>query len=144
MPYGSVGLSQTEAAFVRRERVARLATADARGRPHVIPVCFVFHDGSFWAAIDEKPKRTLRLKRLRNIAENPRVALLIDRYDDDWNRLAYVLVEGEASLTDGSQQAGVLSALRERYPQYREMRLEERPLIRVQPEKVVSWGALEG
>ena len=144
MSYGSVGLSQTEAAFVRRERVARLATADARGRPHVIPVCFVFHAGCFWVAIDEKPKRTLRLKRLRNIAENPRVALLIDRYDDDWNRLAYVLVEGEASLAAGSLQPSVLSALRERYPQYREMRLEERPLIRVQPEKVVSWGALEG
>ena len=136
-------LSQVEVAFVGRQRVAHLATADARGVPHVVPVCCVYLDGSFWIAIDEKPKRTLRLKRLRNIEENPRVSLVFDRYEDDWSRLAYVLVQGEASVVPGLQQPGALAALREKYPQYREMRLEERPLIRVRPRKVVSWGALE-
>ena len=87
-------LSASELRFIERRRVAHLATADATGRPHVVPVCFAHLDGRFYIAIDEKPKRSLRLKRLRNIEENPQVALVFDRYDDDWSRLGWVLVQG--------------------------------------------------
>ena len=135
-------LSEEQAEFVQRQRVAHLATADATGQPHVVPVCFAYHLGALWIAIDEKPKRSLRLKRLRNIAENPRVSLVFDRYEDDWSRLRYVLVLGQASVVPrGGEEPGVLAALRARYPQYAGMALEERPLIKVAPERAVSWGA---
>jgi PPOX class probable F420-dependent enzyme len=125
--------------------VARLATADSTGRPHVIPVCFAYVDGEFWIAVDEKPKTTTRLKRLRNIEENARVALVFDRYEEDWSRLAYVLVQGRAEvLVAGQEHAGVLAALRGRYPQYEAMGLEGRPLINVSPERVVGWGGSVG
>lgn len=134
-------LSLEQLAFVNNCRVGRLATTSASGEPHVVPVCFAFVDACFWVAIDEKPKRGTHLKRLRNIKENPKVALLFDRWDEDWRRLAYVLVHGTADvLGRGDGMPGVLAALRERYPQYREMRLEERPLIRITPERVVAWG----
>jgi PPOX class probable F420-dependent enzyme len=108
-----------------------------------VPVCFARHDGAFWIAIDEKPKRTTALKRLRNIEENPRVSLLFDRYDEDWTRLGYVLVHGAASVIEvGGSRAEVLAALRSRYPQYVEMALEERPLVRVAVERVVAWGEI--
>jgi len=135
--------SDAELRFVLSQRVAHFATVDAPGWPHVVPVCFTYVGGCFWVAVDEKPKRTSRLKRLRNIEENANVALLFDRYDDDWRRLAYVLVRGAAAIVPVAQeQPQVLEALRERYAQYAEMRLEERPLIRVRPERVVSWGDL--
>ncbi len=136
-------LSQREAAFVQRQRLAHLATADARGRPHVIPVCFVYLDGVFYTPIDEKPKRSTRLRRLRNIEANPDVALVFDEYGEDWSRLGYVLVRGTAAvLGGGPEQERVAAALREKYPQYRSMALEGQPLIRVRPERVVSWGAV--
>lgn len=136
-------LSETQAAFVQRQRVARLATADAEGVPHVIPVCFVYLDGAFYSAIDEKPKRSARLKRLRNIEANPRAALLFDEYDEDWTRLAWVLVQGTAAvLTGGGEYERSLAALREKYRQYRSMALAGRSLIRVRPERVASWGAV--
>jgi len=104
-------------------------------------VCFAYLGGAFWIAIDEKPKRTTRLKRLRNIEENPRVSLIFDRYDEDWTRLAYVLVQGIAEVVGGAPSS-VVAALRARYEQYASMRLEERPAMRITPEKVVSWGSL--
>jgi PPOX class probable F420-dependent enzyme len=131
-------------AFVEACRVAHLATADAAGRPHVIPVCFVYVDGALWIAVDEKPKTTTRLKRLRNILENPQVALVFDRYDEDWSRLAYVLVTGKAEVIEEARsRPEVLSGLRAKYLQYAAMRLEGRPAIRVVPGKVVSWGEVK-
>ncbi len=136
-------LTPEQLAFVLAQRVAHLATADANGEPHVIPVCFAYLDGCFWIAIDEKPKRSTDLKRLRNIRENSRVSLLFDRYDDDWSRLAYVLVHGTAEvLAEGAAYPEVLAALRERYAQYAGMALEQRPLVRVTVERVAVWGAL--
>ena len=129
--------------FIQRLRVGRLATADAQGRPHVIPVCFVYLEGCFYTPIDEKPKRSTRLRRLRNIEENPRVALVLDEYSEDWSRLAWVLVAGVAEvLTEGADYSKALRALREKYHQYRSMALEGRPLIRIRPERLLSWGAL--
>lgn len=133
-------LSSAEAAFVSAQPLGHLATADAGGRPHVVPVCFAYLDGEFWIAIDEKPKRTTRLKRLRNIEENAHVALVIDRYDDDWSRLAYVMVQGQATVTTGGAEPQALAALRQKYEPYRQMALEDRSVIRIRPERVASWG----
>lgn len=138
-------LAEDQLAFILSRRLAHLATADADGRPHVVPVVFAYHQGNLWIAIDEKPKRTLRLKRLRNIEQNPKVALVFDRYQEDWERLAYVLVHGTAVILQrGDEEPGALAALRERYPQYRRMALEERPLIRITPERATSWGEMAG
>ena len=124
-------------------RVGHLATADAEGRPHVVPVCFAYLDGRIYIAIDEKPKRSLRLKRLRNIEENPRVALVFDRYDEDWSRLGWVMVRGTATVIDGgAEHERAVAELREKYEQYRSMTLEGRPVISVTVERVSSWGDL--
>jgi PPOX class probable F420-dependent enzyme len=124
--------------------VAHLATADRSGKPHVVPVCFAYSDGRFYIAIDEKPKQSLRLKRVRNIEENPRVALIFDRYDEDWSRLAWVFVQGTASIISGGpEQERAINALRGRYEQYQRMALEDRLVIRVTMEKARSWGRLD-
>jgi len=137
-------LSPREATFVERQRVAHLATADAEGRPHAVPVCFVYLGGRFYIPIDEKPKRTQRLRRLRNIEENPRAALVFDHYEEDWERLAYILVRGTASILGESQEhERAVAALRQKYPQYRSMELERRPLVRIEPEQAVGWGHLD-
>ena len=136
-------LSPREEAFLRERRVAHLATADAEGRPFVVPVCFVYVDGRLYTPVDEKPKSGRRLRRLRNIEVNPQVALVFDRYEDDWGRLAWVLVRGRASLlTDAEEKGAAVAELRRKYQQYRSMALEERPLIRVEPESASSWGAV--
>lgn len=136
-------LSERQEAFLRRQRVARLATADADGRPSVVPVCYAWLDGRLYTPIDEKAKSGRPLKRLRNIEANPQVAIVCDRYDDDWRRLAWVHVRGRATLvTEAGERSRAIAALRERYPQYESMALEERPLIRIDPEAVSSWGTL--
>jgi len=80
-------LSKSERRFLADRRVAHLATADARAVPHVVPVCFAISQGTLYITIDEKPKRHIMLKRLRNIAENPKVAVVVDRYDENWSLL---------------------------------------------------------
>jgi len=140
-----MSLSDDERAFAERHRVAHLATADATGAPHVIPICYALVNEAFYFVIDEKPKRTRTgLKRLRNIAANPQVALVIDDYDDDWSRLAYLLVHGEASrVSDRNEYTRVLAALRERYLQYRAMPLtfDTHPMIAVAPHRTHLWRA---
>jgi len=136
-------LATRELQFLQSQRVGHLATADANGRPHVVPVCFAYVDDRIYIAIDEKPKRSLRLKRLRNIEANPEVAIIFDRYDEDWTRLGWVLIRGTAAVLGyGPEHARALAALREKYPQYRAMALEERPVIRITVERVSSWGTL--
>ena len=100
-------------------RVARLATADAAGQPHLVPLVFALAGDSVFSAVDAKPKRTRALRRLRNIAENPRVALLADHYDDDWDALWWVRAEGEARVLEDDDAAPGLALLAERYAQYR-------------------------
>src|SRR5215813_8833148 len=87
-------------------RVARMATLDPRRGPHVIPICFTYDGSFFYSAIDRKPKRVApdRLARLKNIRKTPRVALLVDQYDEDWTRLWYVLVRGEATMVTASTE----------------------------------------
>src|SRR5271155_5466884 len=114
--------------FLALARVAHLATADRTSVPHTIPLCFWFDGGTrFYFVIDEKPKRLTRggLKRMRNIAENPQVALVVDHYEEDWTRLAYVLIHGAArTVTDNSEYLLALRNLRDKYPQYPAMALE--------------------
>ena len=141
-------LTPQQERFVRQQRVGRLATADAAGRPHAVPVCYAYVDGAFYTPLDEKPKTTeaRRLRRVRNVLENPAAALIIDRWDEEWSRLAWLLVRGPAALLEpgSGEHARAVAALRERYPQYRAMHLERAPLIRLSPERVTAWGALDG
>jgi PPOX class probable F420-dependent enzyme len=136
-------LSPREEDFVRAQRVARMATADARGRPFAVPVCFVYVNGALYTPVDEKPKSGRRLRRLRNIEANPQVAMVFDRYEDEWEHLAWVLVRGSASLvTDKGEVDEAAAALRRKYEQYHSMALEQLPLIRVNAEQAASWGAV--
>ncbi len=128
-------------------RVATLATADAAGAPHAVPVCFLAEPSTIYIAIDEKPKRVAgrSLKRLRNIAENPQVALVVDHYDDDdWTRLGWVMVRGRAEVLEtGSEHASAQQRLKARYAQYADMALENLPVIAIRIERVTSWGDLK-
>ena len=128
--------------LIRSARIAHLATADQSGQPHVIPICFVYDGKQFFSPIDEKPKRTTKLKRLKNIAENPNVALVIDHYDADWSKLAYVLLFGTARLLhSGKIYRQAVALLRRKYPQYRRMAIDERPMIVITPKRIVRWSA---
>ena len=137
-------LQDSEIAFIQSQSVARLATSDADGHPHVVPVCFAFDGTRFYIALDEKPKRVeqRQLRRVRNIEARHEAMLLFDRYDNDWSRLAFVQVYGHADLLlpGAPGHANALLLLRERYIQYRSMKLEEYPVIVVTPEHVVEWG----
>jgi PPOX class probable F420-dependent enzyme len=128
-------------------RVARLATVDAAHTPHAIPVCFCFDGSVFYSAIDRKPKRVPadQLTRLKNIAQSPQVALLLDHYDEDWSRLWYVLVRGKAKLVSGEpERRQAIARLRTKYPQYTATMLsDDAPILRITPERITSWGRLE-
>jgi len=123
-------------------RVAHLGCSTKNGKPLVIPVCFVFDGSAIYSAIDEKPKRSqpLSLRRISNIIENPHVSLVVDEYYEDWRRLRYVLVDGDASvLTKGKKFEAAISLLRNKYRQYDRMELEARPVIEISPLRIVAW-----
>ncbi len=137
-------LSEPQRAFLLAHRVARLATADGHGQPHLVPVCFALEDGTAYIAVDDKPKRSpaRALKRLRNIAENPAVALTVDRWDEDWSRLAWVMVRGRAEILEaGAEHDRAHALLRARYRQYRDMTLGAVIAIRII--RVTEWHAGE-
>jgi coenzyme F420-0:L-glutamate ligase/coenzyme F420-1:gamma-L-glutamate ligase len=136
-------LNRNVAAFLRAARIAHLATADAGGQPLVIPICFAFDGKEFFSPIDEKPKQISphKLKRLRNIAENPKVSLIIDRYDEDWQRLAYALITGRAKiLLRGMRHSRAVLLLRKKYSQYERMAINDRPIIVISPIRMKTWG----
>jgi PPOX class probable F420-dependent enzyme len=139
-----IQFSPSQTRLLSAAPVGRLATADARGAPHVIPVCYVF-DGQFiYSVLDQKPKRAElpRLKRVRNIQANPQVALVVDHYEADWQRLWYVLLTGRAELlVAGDERVEAIRLLRQKYPQYRDMPIDPNPVIKIAPDQVVSWGA---
>ena len=131
--------------FLSRVRVAHLATADTAGQPHVIPIVFAIDERRLYTPIDRKPKRgtPAELKRVRNLLANPQVAIVVDEYDEDWTRLAWVLVTGRGELVEaGEAHAAGVMLLESKYPQYKKMPLADRPLIVVRPVHVASWGAL--
>jgi len=137
-------ISATVAGFISGGRVGRLGTADAAGQPLVVPICYAFDGESIFSAIDAKPKMVdiERLKRIRNIRENAKVSLVIDRYDEEWSQLRYVIIHGEAELlTGGADFSRGVDLLLAKYPQYRAMGLDREAglMIKVEPEKVTHW-----
>lgn len=132
--------------LLEEARVARLATADAGGRPHVVPVVFAFTPNAVYLPIDHKPKRRSdprALRRVRNLEANPRAALLVDHYEEDWDRLRWVRVDGRAELVDrGPAYRDALAALAAKYPQYRANPLPPEGaglVILLRPESLRAW-----
>lgn len=140
-------LSEGQARWLRDAPVAHLATADASGAPHVIPVCYGFDGRFIYSVLDQKPKNVslTRLRRVKNIKDNPRASLVVDHYEDDWQHLGYLLVTGHAVLlVDGDERAEAVALLRRKYPQYRSMDVGENPVIKITPERIVAWGTVPG
>lgn len=133
------------AEFVESHRVARLATADAGGAPYAVPICYAFDGERIYTAIDLKPKRVggRELKRIRNILQNPKVAIVIDDYSENWSELAYVMIRGAAEIiVDGEERDCAEALLREKYEQYAGLLERGCAVIRIVPERVASWGAV--
>lgn len=132
--------------YITRARIGRLATADSDGRPHSVPVCFSLLDETIVTPIDEKPKNRspTTLQRSQDINENPRVTLLIDHYTEDWSKLGWIQIRGTAAhlLPNEPEHGPAVSSLRQKYEQYANHGLEERPIIRITPGSVLTWGEL--
>lgn len=127
--------------LVRSSRTGHLATASAASEPHVVPVCYALVGEALYIAIDEKPKSGRRLLRLRNIEATGRAALVVDRYDDDWTKLAWALARGPARVISSADpyHALALAALRAKYPPYRAMALEHAEMIELHPDRWNVW-----
>ena len=124
--------------------VARLATVGPGGGPHIVPVTFAVDGDVIYSAVDAKPKTTTRLARLRNIAAQPRVAVLADHYEPDWDRLWWARADGAATLLAGAaEMAAPLALLAARYPQYRATP-PPGPVIRIQVGRWTGWAASPG
>lgn len=139
----SLDIPSEVAGFIASHRVARLATADAEGVPHAVPICYAFDGKCIYTALDLKPKRIQgrALKRVRNILQNPKVSLVIDDYSEDWSELAYVQLQGNAHLVDdGHEQKLAEVLLREKYHQYETLLESGCTVIKITPTNVVSWG----
>jgi PPOX class probable F420-dependent enzyme len=120
-------------------RVARLATVDAEGRPHIVPITFALDGDTIYFAVDAKPKRTIHLKRLRNIAGNPAVAVLVDHYEEDWSRLWWVRVDGTAHVIADNEAADrAVDLLVRRYAQYERAR-PAGPVVAVSIDRISGW-----
>ena len=121
--------------------VARLATVNADGSPHIVPVAFALDGDTIVTAVDGKPKRGTPLRRFENVAANPRVSLLVDAYDTDWTRLWWARADGRASIAaDGAGLEGALAALRARYPQYATVALAG-PAMVIAVDRWSGWSA---
>jgi PPOX class probable F420-dependent enzyme len=146
-------LSGAQRAFLASARRATLATIAADGRPRLVPICFVLDAGRpiLYTPIDEKAKRhddPLKLARVRDVQADPRVSVIVDRWDEDWAQLAWLRCHGTASILmpaddDESEHILAVGGLRAKYTQYADHRLEDRPIIRVEIARSSAWGALE-
>ena len=138
-------LSSAARELLATARVAHLATADQYARPHNVPIVFVWREGILYAPLDRKPKRDddwHALRRVRNIETNGRVAIVVDRYDEDWSRLAWVLLEGVATILEtGEERDSAAAVLTEKYAQYETLSLEGRPIVRVEIERASEWSS---
>lgn len=137
--------SEKQIGILESARVARMATVDPGGMPHIVPVCFVYASGVIFTPIDKKPKASdaNSLKRIKNINSNPNVSFMIDKYYEDWQRLFFLKISGSASIIErGDEYDNSLMRLCERYPQYIDMDLLNLglPVIKITPHKIVSWG----
>jgi len=130
---------------MRGARVAHLATADQYAKPHVIPIVFVWRAPNLYTPLDAKPKQREdwhALRRVRNIETNGRTSIVVDEYDEDWRRLAYVLLDGLATILEaGEERDRAAAALAAKYPQYAALPLDGRPIVRVAVEHAVTWSA---
>lgn len=143
-------LSARERRFIETRRVAHFATADAGAAPQVVPVCFGLVEDTLYIAIDRKPKRAgdRPLKRLRNIVANPQAAIVFDRYDEDWQRLAWVMLHGHAEILSGgdedaAEHVRAQALVQARYPQLAAMAIADLPVIALRIARVASWGDLD-
>jgi PPOX class probable F420-dependent enzyme len=138
-------LSASARELLSTARVAHLATSDQYARPHVVPIVFVWSDDVLYTPLDRKPKRDddwHALRRVRNIETNGRVALVVDRYDEDWSHLAWVMVEGVATILEsGDERDAAAALLIEKYAQYGTLPLEGRPIVRVAIERASEWSS---
>ena len=144
MTQNSRMLSERQRRFLDQSRVGHLATADAGGMPHLIPVCYAVEGATLYITVDEKPKRKdIPLKRVRNILENPQVAFVADHWDEDWTRLGWVMLRGPAEILDsGAEHDHAQALLIERFPQSRTMHLADLPVIALRIARATDWGRL--
>ena len=138
-------LSASARDLLSTARVAHLATSDQYARPHVVPVVFFWRHDVLYTPLDRKPKRDddwHALRRVRNIETNGRVAVVVDRYDEDWSHLAWVMVEGVATILEsGEERDAAAVMLREKYAQYETLSLDGRPIVRVAVERSAEWSS---
>jgi PPOX class probable F420-dependent enzyme len=122
-------------------RVARLATTDPDGRPHLVPIVFAVDGDTLYSAVDNKPKRSRTLRRIENARARPDVTVLVDHYEEDWRRLWWIRVRGRARvLDDGEERERALSLLAEKYEQYRSQP-PDGPVLAVDITEVRHWRA---
>jgi len=138
------GLTDRQRRFLDHSRVGHLATSDAAGMPHLIPVCYAVTGTTLYITVDEKPKRQdIPLRRVRNIRENPQAAFVVDRWDEDWSRLGWIMLRGPAEILDaGPEHDRAQALLIARYPQYRTMSLSDLPVIALRIVRATDWGDL--
>ena len=128
---------------VRGARIGRLATLGADGRPHLVPFCFALEGDVLYSAVDDKPKRSKRLKRLENIRNRPEVAVIVDHYEEDWTQLWWVRLDGTARvLEEGPEHERALALLRSKYEQYRSQP-PPGPVIAVQIDHWQGWSSAQ-
>jgi PPOX class probable F420-dependent enzyme len=128
-------------AYLAAARVGRLATVRPDGRPHVVVCCYAVEGDRVWTAVDEKPKSGAPLQRLANIRANPRASLLVDHYEEDWERLWWVRVDGAAAVLEiGNEEERAIALLTARYPQYERAR-PGGPVIAIAIERIIGWSA---
>ena len=137
-------LSDMERLFLKNRRVAHLATADRDAAPHVVPVCFEMCNDTLYVTIDAKPKRSLSTPlKPEEYRSNPAGAVVVDRYEEDWGQLGWVMLRGHAEiLIDGREHDQAQELLRSRYPQLKRMQIAELPVIAVRIVSATSWGNL--
>jgi len=139
----SLKLNQKTMTLIKEAKVARLSTVDQKSHPYVVPVVFVFHENSFFIPLDEKTKtvNSRNLKRVKNIEKNPNVTLLIDKYQNDWKKLFFLIIHGKATVIDGKNSKlmdKIHKLLISKYPQYKKIGLGN-SCITIKPTKVIFW-----
>jgi PPOX class probable F420-dependent enzyme len=119
--------------------VARLATTDPDGRPHLVPIVFALDGNTLYSAVDHKPKRSSKLRRIENARERPDVTILVDQYEENWARLWWIRLRGRARVLDeGNERERALALLAEKYPQYRAAP-PDGPVLAVDVADVLEW-----
>ena len=150
-------LDDRQRAFAAAARTATLATIAPSGRPRLVPICFVVGEDDhlgrprLYTPLDDKPKRSAdphELARVQDLLVLPEASLLVDRWSEDWSRLAWLRLHARGILLEPEphereEHTAAIAALREKYPQYRDQGLESRPILRLTVHRAISWGPLE-